>query len=355
MSGRGRFEPFLELSNLTVFCASAAYRRRRLFLAGSLARLLPLALGLLVAALPEPSVAQVEYDQAPDFHTLEEVPALTPSRGGPLEIRLRSDTRFVVDSDFGASDATLYWPRGSVRVGVPLSERAAVRFRVNGGATVYDFDGTTNLFGLGPSSGDPFDGLYAGSIAAESVYRASETWAFFVQGFVDAQWEGGAAFDDSISGGGGLAVGYQIPDRFDLIVGVGLKSRLDRSGPRPYPLIDLEWTIDDTWRLRSHGQGLVLEYAINDAFKMFLRGRVETRRYRLDNRLGPANRGTVRDRQIPVGLGIHWMVNRNLRVVAIAGVMAYHQLKVRNRSRDTIRSISADPAPYFEVRINLRP
>ena len=326
-----------------------------MLLAGSRARLLPLAIGLLVAALPEPSVAQVEYDQAPDLHTLEEVPALKPSPGIPLALRFRSETRFVVDSDFGASDATLYWPRGGVRVGVPLSERAAVYFRVNGGATIYDFDGTTNLFGLGPSSGDPFDELYAGSIAVDGVYRANETWAFFAQGFVDARWEDGASFDDSISGGGGLAVGYQIPNRFDLIVGVGLKSRFDRSGPRPYPRIDLEWTIDDTWRLRSHGRGLVLEYALNDVFKMFLSGRVESRKYRLDNRLGPASRGTVRDRQIPVGLGFHWMVNRNLRVVAVAGVMAYHQLKVRNRSRDTIRSISADPTPYFEVRIDLRP
>ena len=167
-----------------------------MFLAGSLARLLALAIGLLVAALPEPSIAQVEYDQTPDLYTLEEIPAPTPSPGTPLEIRFRSDTRFVVDSDFGASDATLYWPRGSVRIGVPLSERAAVRFRVNGGATLYNFDGTSNLFGLSPSSGDPFDGLYAGSIGAVGVDRACETWTFFALGFVDAQWEGGAAFDD---------------------------------------------------------------------------------------------------------------------------------------------------------------
>jgi hypothetical protein len=98
-----------------------------------------------------------------------------------------------------------------------------------------------------------------------------------------------------------------------------------------------------------------LEYALNDAFKLFLRGRVESRSYRLDDRLGPASRGTVRDRQIPVGLGFRWMVNRNLRVGVVAGVMVDHQLRVRDRSRDTIQSISAGPTPYFEVRIDLRP
>jgi hypothetical protein len=322
-----------------------------------------LIVGLLVTAPAERGVAQDEYEQTPDLNTLEDVPDRAPSQGIPVDIRVRSDTRFIVGSDFGSSDANLYWPRGSMQVGVPLSKRAAVRFRLNGGAAIYDFDRTINLFGRDPDSAppgnlfdpDPFDNLYAGSFAVEGVYRMSDTWGLFTHGFVTARWEDGASFDDSISGGGGLAVGYKIRDRLDLILGVGLKSRLDRSGPRPYPLVDLEWRIDDSWTLHSHGKGLAVEYAVNNAFKIFLRGRIESRRYRLDNRLGLASRGTVRDRQIPVGLGFRWVANRNIRIGVVAGVMAYHQLKVRDRNRDTIESISADPAPYFELRIDFRP
>jgi hypothetical protein len=319
------------------------------------ARLLPLIIGLIVVALPSPGLAQDEDEQTPDLHTLDDVAPDFTLGGVPIKVRFRSDTRFVVGSDFGTSNANLYWPRGSVRIGVPLSKRAAVRLRMGGGAAIYDFDDTTNLFGVGPSASEPFDNLYEGSLALEGKYQMTEAWGLFAQGFVSARWEDGATFDDSISGGGGLAIGYRIPDRLDVIIGGGLKSRLDRSSPRPYPLIDLEWVISDAWKFRVHGPGAALEYKFSDAFKVFLRGRLVRRRYRLDNRLGPVGRGTVRDRQVPVGLGFRWKVNRNFRIGASAGVMAEHKIKIRDRNRNTIGSINSDPAPYFEVRIDFRP
>ncbi len=319
------------------------------------ARLLPLIIGLIVAALPGPGLAQDEDEQTPDLHTIEQaVPDLT-LWGIPAKIRFRSDTRFVVGSDFGTSDANLYWPRGSVRIGVPLSKRAAVRLRMGGGAAIYDFDDTTNLFGTGPSAREPFDNLYDGSLGLEGEYRMTEAWGLFAQGFVLARWEDGATFDDAISGGGGLAVGYRIPDRLDVIIGGGLKSRLDRSSPRPYPLIDLTWIISDDWKFRIHGPGVALEYRLSGAFKIFLRGRLVRRRHRLDDRLGPVGGGTVRDRQVPVGLGFRWAVNQHFRIGATAGVMAVHKIKVRDSDRKTLGSISADPAPYFELRIDFRP
>ncbi len=322
---------------------------------GLRARLMPLIIGFIVAVLPGPGLAQIEDEQAPNLHTIEAgVPDLTLG-GIPIKVRFRSDTRFVVGSDFGSSDANLYWPRGSVRIGVPLSKRAAVRLRMSGGAAIYDFDGTTNLFGMGPSAREPFDNLYEGSLALEGEYRMTEAWGLFAQGFVLARWEDGASFDDAITGGGGLAVGYRIPDRLDVIIGGGLKSRLDRSSPRPYPLIDLTWMISDDWKFRVHGPGVALEYRFSDAFKIFLRGRLVRRRYRLDDRPGPMGGGTVRDRQVPVGLGFRWAVNRHFRFGATAGVMALHKIKVRDRNRETLGSISADPAPYFELRIDFRP
>lgn len=317
-------------------------------------RFRPLIVGLIVATLPAPGLAQDEDEETPDLHTLEETPALAP-RGIPIKLRFRSDTRFVVGSDFGTSDANLYWPRGYLQIAVPLSERAAVRLRLSGGAALYDFDDSTDLFGVGPSSREPFDDLYSGTLALEGRYRMTENWALYGQGFAAARWEEGSAFDDSIVGGGGLAIGFRIPDRFKLILGGGLKSRLDRSSLGPYPLIDLEWMISDAWKLRIHGPGALLEYKFSDAFKVFLRGQITTRSYRLDERLGPAGRGTVRDRQLPVGVGFRWVVHRNFRIGVSAGVMAQHKLKVRDRNRNTISSISADPAPYLELQIDLRP
>ncbi len=318
------------------------------------ARWLALITGLQLGALAQLAQAENEYEEAPNLQPLERLP--DRERGGiPISVRLRSDTRFVFGSDFGGADANLYWPRGSLQVGVPLSKRAAVRFRLSGGAAIYDFDGATDLFGSGTSSDDPFDDLYSSEFAVEGVYRLNETWALLSQGFVAARWEDGAPFDDAISGGGGLAIGYRMGDRLDMILGAGLKSRLDHSSPTLYPLIDIEWMIDERWKLRVHGAGIALEYRVADALKLFVRGALESRSYRLEDHLGPASRGTVRDRQLPVGVGFRWVIHRRFRIGATAGVMVEHKLKVRDSSRSTISSISADPAPYFEVRIDLRP
>jgi len=318
------------------------------------ARWLALIVGLQLGALGQLASAEDEYGEAPNLQPLEQLPDLE-RRGIPVSIRLRSDTRFVFGSDFGSADANLYWPRGSLQVGVPLSKRAAVRFRLNGGAAVYDFDGTTDLFGLGATSGDPFGDLYSSEFAVEGAYRLNETWALLAQGLAAARWEEDAQFDDAISGGGGLAIGYRMGERLDMILGAGLKSRLDRSSPSVYPLVDIEWMIDERWKLRVHGAGIALEYRVGDTLKLFLRGALESRTYRLEDQLGPASRGTVRDRQLPVGVGFRWVIHRRFRIGAAAGVMVEHKLKVRDRSRSTIASISADPAPYFEVRIDLRP
>jgi len=191
--------------------------------------------------------------------------------------------------------------------------------------------------------------------AVEGAYRLNETWALLAQGLAAARWEEDAQFDDAISGGGGLAIGYRMGERLDMILGAGLKSRLDRSSPSVYPLVDIEWMIDERWKLRVHGAGIALEYRVGDTLKLFLRGALESRTYRLEDQLGPASRGTVRDRQLPVGVGFRWVIHRRFRIGAAAGVMVEHKLKVRDRSRSTIASISADPAPYFEVRIDLRP
>jgi hypothetical protein len=318
------------------------------------ARLLALIVGLQLGALAEAGRAEDEYEEAPNLEPLERLTDRA-HRGIPVSIRVRSDTRFVFGSDFGSADANLYWPSGSLQVGVPLSKRAAIRFRLSGGDALYDFDGSTDLFGSGASSDDPFDDLCSGSFAIEGAYRLSETWALVSQGLVAARWEDGARFGSGISGGGGLAIGYRNGDRLDVVLGAGLKSRLDRSSPGVYPLVDLEWMIDEHWKLRVHGAGIALEYRFSDSFKLFLRGAIESRSYRLDDRLGPASRGTVRDRQSPVGVGFRWVINRHFRIGAAAGVMVEHKLKVRDQSRSTIASISADPAPYLEVRIDLRP
>ncbi|MBW2694460.1 MAG: hypothetical protein JRE57_17840 [Deltaproteobacteria bacterium] len=82
-------------------------------------------LGLLVPLWASSAAAQDEYGQAPDFHTLEEVPEGELPKGIPIELRVRSDTRFIVGSDFGPEPPT------SLTSALPLQTLSTISTRAH--------------------------------------------------------------------------------------------------------------------------------------------------------------------------------------------------------------------------------
>jgi hypothetical protein len=323
-----------------------------------------LAAALQVAVAAPPASGQTDEDvveETGDLASLQDM--LLTSRNLRRAVRFRMDSRFVPGQDFGASDTDIYAPRGRMRLTIPLSQTAVVRFNLSGGTTLYNWDDSINLMGTGPQS-SPFDELNHTVVGVQVAkhfengwkpFDADASWSIFAQGNAAFAWEGGAEFDDSVRGSGAIAGGFHIPDVLDLVLGIGLSSRLDRSSPTLFPVISFKWYIDENWTLRSTGRGLSIERKFGENLVGFVRGRFESRTYRLDARAGPTNRGTLRDRQLPVGLGVRWRINRHFRLTAMAGVLAYHQLRTRNRNRDDIVKVTGDPAPYFQFRIDMRP
>lgn len=277
-------------------------------------------------------------------------------RLGRVKPRVTLADRFVGGADFGSFRASSNQPEGRVQLNLRLAHEVSVRVVSRGRALLYDFDG--------PVGGiDPFDDLFSVGLGIQSGYLLPERWTLFSEGErwalvaetgMRASWEGSSAWTRGLRGGGSLAAGYRLGDRFEAAAGFTLLSRLTGSGVRAVPLLEFEWQIDDAWTLGSYGVGLQLERKLGKRVALFGRARYERSRFRLGDRPG-LGRGTMRVFQVPVGVGVDWRITSFLRLRVLGGVMAYNRLEQRAENNDLVGRVTAQGASaYGAVRLDLR-
>jgi Na+-transporting methylmalonyl-CoA/oxaloacetate decarboxylase gamma subunit len=278
-------------------------------------------------------------------------------------VRFKLESRFVPAGDFGSFSADLYRPATKLEVRFPVARNAILSLAGSAHADVYDFDGTSDLFKTGPTAGDPFERLNATTVRLRGFYvfepsrtffAERELWALVGEGFWRGRWEEGSDISDGNNAGAMLAAAYGLPGRFQLALGFKLSSKLLGSGVRASPVAHLDWRISDRWRLRNYGAGLRVDYRVTPDVVLFARSRFKSRRFRLDDRGGGIGKGSVRSRQVPAGIGVRWDALDSLRVTVLAGVMAYHQLRIEDEDENTLGTATADPAAFFQLRFDLR-
>ncbi|MBW2267420.1 MAG: hypothetical protein JRH16_02500 [Deltaproteobacteria bacterium] len=281
-----------------------------------------------------------------------------------VKMRLKLQSEFAPDSDFGSFSIDEYRPEARLKITVPVSSQMGLRIIAGHSVEVFDFDGTSNLFGLGPTSSDPFDELHASTFRLQGAYlfedccallADDERWSLLGEGFWKGRWEAGADLGSGSRGGGTLAVGYQIPGRLELALGVQVSSKLLSSGVGVSPVVEFKWKISDRWMLKSNGAGAQLEYLLRDGLTVFALGRRHSRSYRLDDRPGGVGKGRIRITRIPAGLGLRWNVLPWLRVTTTAGVLAWQELDLEDHNGDDLSDPTADPTPWFRLRFDFRP
>jgi hypothetical protein len=309
------------------------------------------------AAEPEPR-KRVEQRELVNL----EKPAFPGSRVRDA-FRIRMESNFLPAAGFDHFDADLYQPSVRLRITAPLSERAVLRLTGRFQASLYGFDGTTDFLGTGPSSGDPFDDFFRGSLALQGGFRLNrnrglfvedEKWSLLGVAFGRSRWEQGA-FADALTGGGALALGYEIEDLIRLALGVRVESRLDRSGAKVSPAVDLRWNVTDLFTVRNRGRGVQLEYRLTPRFELLLTGFYEGDKFLLDRRPGLPNDLTFRDERVQAGAGFEWKISRYFRMNLEAGAVAWRKLRVRSRGDGSLSSEKGDPSAYLDVRFELRP
>ena len=72
------------------------------------------------------------------------------------------------------------------------------------------------------------------------------------------------------------------------------------------------------------------------------------RRFRLDDRNdGVVNKGSLRDRKVPIGMGVRWKFAKGWQLRGDLGVVAYRQLKTTDDDGDTVDTTTSNaPGVY---------
>jgi hypothetical protein len=286
-----------------------------------------------------------------------------PAFPGPLRrdaVRVWSRTFFAPAADVGDADVTLIRPELRLRARLPVDDRASLQVTAGFAASHYDVDGSASMFADCPTCPVP-DDLYAASLGIQGGYlinttgyllRSGEQWAVLAAAFGRARWETGA-FDDSVTAGGSTGLGYKLPRRLRIALGVRVESSLD-GGASIGPMGDLRWDITDTLRLRNRSLGLQLEYKPTKRLELFATGFRSSDRFRLDARDGAPSDLTWSDRHVLVGGGFEWKVGHRLRISTEAGAIVDRRIAVDDDD-GTLDSVSGDPSPYVELRLEVRP
>ena len=323
--------------------------------------------GLWAAAAPAEDAAppQTAPAQEPvvDDPTYLETP---PFPGSAWDsVRLHFQSLFIPVAELGPGETTLYRPELRARVTAPVSERVVARVSALGGMGRYQFDGPDAFqYGGASLTGDSLD-LYQTRLIAEAAWRVNEAGSSLLRegevwsllgGVVGASDFESGAFDDGLTGGVRLAVGYEVPDRLRFAAGVSVDTSLAEGGVGVSPTGSFEWSVSDRLTLRNHGLGLQLEYRVTPAVEVFAKGFRATQHYHLGHvSAAPGGDLTFEDRQILAGAGLEWRVFRSLRVNAEAGAVSWRRVRVREDDLGTLVSHRADPSAYFELRLEVRP
>lgn len=298
-----------------------------------------------------------------DLPRLEDDVRQERSLGDLIKVGVKASNRFVGVADFGDYRANSYQPEFRVRLTAPLAENVGIRLMGTGRVLHYDFDDSDADLGIGRTSGGPFDDLYSWTARLQGAYLGDESWTLFSESerwsllldlFIRAGWEKGASVSDAVRGGTSAAVGYRLGKTLELALGVSVRTKLRTGSLSVAPVAEVDWRINDQWKLSSQGMGLQLERRLGERFTLFTRARWEGSSYLLDDRGVGIGDAFLRIRQLPAGVGFWWNAGRHLRITALAGVMAIHKLRVEDEKGREIDTDTADPSPYFLVRFDLK-
>jgi hypothetical protein len=145
--------------------------------------------------------------------------------------------------------------------------------------------------------------------------------------------ESGADFDDTLTGGGAVIVDYKWSDELTTGFILGVTSTLEDSASL-IPLPTVDWRFADHWKLHFGvvsaaaypGVGPEISY-LDEHWQFGFGGSYQTRRYRLDSRSGPTNKGIGQEQSFPVYARAAYAPNKNVSFGAMAGVALGGQIR----------------------------
>ena len=296
--------------------------------------------GLYDRARPDPEVVQQD---------------ITESEPSALSLKLHAAYRHEFETDIKGSDAKFQVDRanGGIGLGYRISPELNLRGSFDYEYSDYRFTRADTLI-PGVTSGNPFDAFHTLTVSAGLDYRLNEQWTISGTGFVRSAYEEGADFGDGVTGGGFGFFTYRFNSDLALGFGLGATSRLEDDALF-LPVLFIQWRIDDQWSVRSDGLGARLNWAASPEFSVFLNAKYERDEWRLDDDRGVASEGVLRDRRVPIGVGVDWRPIAGLTISGEVSVFVYRELEFLNdRGRSVVEEKTDEIMPALGFRVEWR-
>jgi len=263
----------------------------------------------------------------------------------PMRLTLQQDVEW---GEFKDTDVTSFRTTATGEIRFPITKKFLASVSTRAGVTVTDFSGDNRFIYAGSNSGDPWDELHEFSLRIRTQYLIDDRWGVMLAAWMVSRWEDGATITDGMKGSGATAITYRLGDRISIAAGVAVSSRIVGKSPAVNPFGFASWKIDDRHTLSTSGLGLRLKSKWTDSVSTFVSAKYKGRRWRLDERDdGIVNRGSLRDRRVPIGVGVQWKFLKGWRLRADLGLVAYRLFKVTNEENDSVDTVTADAPGVF--------
>jgi hypothetical protein len=298
--------------------------------------------GVAVASVDD-TLEQVE-DAGEEPLSLER-DRLKRRRYPPVRLTLNEELEW---GDFSGTDVTTSRTSAKAEVLFPITGKFFGSLSSRYGITATDFNGNKDFFDVPGRTRTPWEALHDFSLRLRTQYVLNDSWSLGLAAWTSSRFENGTSFSDGMKGAGAFAVNYRLGDKFGIAAGLAVSSRIVDDGARVSPIGQAYWNIDERHRLSTSGLGLQLRSRWTGEISTFVYGRYSGRRWRLDDHgEGIVNRGSLRDRKVPIGVGLRWKFRKGWRLRADLGLVAYRVFKVTNEENDSISTETANAPGVF--------
>lgn len=275
------------------------------------------------------------------------------------KIRFRIDTggshQFETDID-GAGEFDVTRAKIGFGVTIPIGERLTMDNYLSYEVSDYDFSTPTALAGIF----DPWSTIHTVRYRGNFQWTVDDQWSVFGGPIVGVSGEDGADFDEAITGGGMVGVNYRNGESFSIGVGVLMISQIEDDDAAVFPVITVNWRIDDAWTLRSGpldlgssgGVGLELAWAFAEKWELAMGAQYQTRRFRLKDVGVPPN-GVGEETSVPIYTRLTWRFAPNATAYVFGGVVAGGELRLETSSGAKISEVDYDPAGIVGLKLNV--
>ena len=258
-----------------------------------------------------------------------------------IEYKLKGTVEHTFDTYLkdGPGETSVFRVGPAIDIGIPIGDRATVSISGSAEFSKYHFK---NVTGFGAGGPKPIGNTYEHEFNVSYSRAFNDQWSFFVAAGVNAAGETGASFSESLTYGGGGGVTYAVNDRFNVGLGVIVRTRLEENA-YVVPLPIITWKFAPKWEFTTRYRNARINWQAAEQWTIFATADFQQHEYRLDED-APTSEGVFRDRTIPLSLGATFTPSKQFEITAGAGVNVSRRMTLDDKTGNRVAQVKSDPS-----------